>query len=91
MTRLAFSLVLSGLLSATLTVPGIAAEPAPIAAALIDPGRSEANRKLDAVRFPAQVLEFAGVRRGQVVVDYFAGNGYYTELLARLVGPKGVV
>lgn len=91
MSILSRSLIPLALLGAAIQVAPLAAKQHPIAAALTGPGRSEANRKLDAARMPAQVLAFAGVQRGQVVIDYFAGNGYYTELLAPLVGPKGVV
>jgi predicted methyltransferase len=53
--------------------------------------RSEADRKTDQRRKPAQMLEFAGVRSGMKVLDMGAGGGYSTELLARAVGPTGVV
>ena len=55
------------------------------------PDRSEADRKTDERRKPAQLLEFAGVRPGMRVLDIGAGGGYSTELLARAVGPTGVV
>jgi len=53
--------------------------------------RSEADRALDASRRPADVLDFAGIKRGDIVADYYAGQGYYTALIAQLVGPKGKV
>ncbi len=55
------------------------------------PDRSEADRKTDQRRKPVQILEFAGVRPGMKVLDLGAGGGYSTELLARAVGPGGVV
>ncbi len=61
------------------------------AAAVSAPGRPEAATKLDEVRRPAEVLRWAGLRRGDRVLDYFAGNGYYTEIMARAVGPTGSV
>lgn len=61
------------------------------AAAVSAPGRPEAAVALDAVRRPADVLRWAGLRRGDRVLDYFAGNGYYTEIMARAVGPTGSV
>ena len=69
----------------------MAARPAPIAAWLADPLRSDDMRKLDEGRKPADVLAFAGVKPGQTVLDFFAGSGYYSFLLARAVGPKGMV
>ncbi len=53
--------------------------------------RSEADRERDARRRPAELLAFIGVREGARVADIGAGSGYTTELLARAVGPEGVV
>ena len=68
-----------------------ATKPLPSAAWLADPLRSADMRKLDEGRLPAQVLAFAGVKPGQAVLDFMAGGGYYSLLLARAVGPKGMV
>ena len=65
--------------------------PAPVATWLADPLRSDDMRKLDEGRMPAAVLSFAGVKPGQTVLDFMAGGGYYSFLLARAVGPKGMV
>ena len=66
-----------------------------IAAAPVDvvnaPGRPEAMVALDAGRMPAQVLAQSLIRPGARVMDVMAGQGYYSELLARHVGPKGRV
>lgn len=67
------------------------AAPAAITKALADPARSAANRALDESRKPAEVLAFAGFKPGQVVADWGAGGGYYSELIADVVGPKGRV
>ena len=53
--------------------------------------RSEADRKNDEHRHPAQLIDFAGVKPGMTVVDLMAGGGYTTELLARAVGKGGKV
>jgi predicted methyltransferase len=53
--------------------------------------RSEEDRKLDAGRMPAKLLEFIGVRPGAKVAEIGAAGGYTAELLARAVGPTGVV
>jgi len=55
------------------------------------PDRSEADRKNDLRRKPAEMLAFIGVVPGMVVVDLSTGGGYTTELLARSVGPTGRV
>ena len=73
-------------------VPVAAAAPdKAVAAAVADKSRLAENRKLDDGRHPADVLAFAQVKRGSTVADLLAGNGYYSEMLADLVGPKGTV
>lgn len=60
--------------------------------AVVDsPDRSEADRQTDQRRHPDLLLAFTGVRPGMKVLDMGAGAGYSTELLARVVGPRGVV
>jgi predicted methyltransferase len=53
--------------------------------------RSDADRQTDVRRQPAKLLAFAGVHTGMKVLDMGAGAGYSTELVARAVGPTGVV
>lgn len=65
--------------------------PAAIRAAVDAPDRSDADRRLDEGRRPAEILAFFGIEPGMHVADLGAGSGYTTELLARVVGPKGVV
>ena len=55
------------------------------------PDRSDADRQADQRRQPAKMLAFAGVKAGMKVLDMEANAGYSTELLARAVGPTGVV
>ena len=62
-----------------------------IAAAIASPDRPQADLEQDARRQPQQVLEFLGVAPGMRVIDVMAAGGYYTELLARVVGVKGQV
>jgi predicted methyltransferase len=61
------------------------------AAAVAAPDRSDADRQTDQRRDPTQLLAFTGVRAGMKVLDMDAAAGYTTELLARVVGPGGVV
>ena len=69
-----------------------APQPAPDYAALVAAtDRSEADRKTDERRRPAQILAFIGIRPGMKVLDLGAGGGYSTELIARAVGPTGTV
>jgi predicted methyltransferase len=74
----------------SLAAPTFAADAA-IDAAIANPERTAADRERDAREKPAEVLALAGVKPGMTVVDMFAGSGYYTELLANVVGPTGKV
>jgi predicted methyltransferase len=67
------------------------AAPAKIAAAVASSDRPAEARKLDDSRKPAQVLGFLGLETGDRALDVMAGSGYYTELMAKAVGPKGAV
>jgi predicted methyltransferase len=70
----------------------VAATPtASIAAAVSDPSRPVEDVARDADRKPAATLAFAGVKPGDRVADYIANSGYFTRLLADVVGPKGHV
>ena len=78
--------------------PPAAAQPAPKPdahaawKAVVDaPDRSERDREIDAGRHPAELLEFLDLKPGMKVCDMGAGGGYTTELIARAVGPSGLV
>ena len=81
---------LMALAALALAAPAFAADAA-IDAAIANPDRTEADRERDAREKPAEVLALAGVKPGMTVVDMFAGAGYYSELLAGVVGPTGKV
>lgn len=66
--------------------------PAPDYAAIVAaPDRPAADRPIDARRRQPQLLAYTGARPGMRVLDLDAAAGYTTELLARAVGPTGVV
>jgi len=65
--------------------------PAAITAAVDAPDRPAADKQLDAGRRPDQVMAFFGIAPGMKVGELFAGGGYTTELLSRIVGPSGKV
>jgi len=67
-----------------------AATPA-IDAAVADTTRPAADRDRDAERKPADMLAFAGVKPGMVVIDILPGGGYFTRLFSDVVGPTGKV
>jgi predicted methyltransferase len=62
-----------------------------ITAAVADPVRPAADRERDALRKPADCLEFAGVHPGMSIAELFPGTGYFTRLFSRVVGPDGHV
>ena len=62
-----------------------------IRALVASPDRSDADRKTDERRRPEMLLAYAGCKPGMKVLEVGAGSGYSAELLARCVGPRGVV
>lgn len=77
--------------------PGGSAQNAPtlsatrIAEIIASPDRSDADRRNDVRRKPAEMLQFIGIRPGIVALDVSAGGGYTTELIARSAGSAGRV
>ena len=69
----------------------VSAQSAAIAAAVANSARPEADRARDGDRRPAEVLSFLGIAPGMKVADLAAGGGYYSEILARVVGAEGRV
>lgn len=65
--------------------------PAPIVSACACDQRSEQERNRDAGRKPDQVLAFFGVAPGMKVGEIQAGGGYFSGLLAAVVGDAGHV
>jgi predicted methyltransferase len=71
---------------------GAYAKPTPAQlAAVADKARPEADTKRDDARKPAEMLDFAGVKPGQTVVDLIPGGGYFTRIFSKAVGEKGTV
>lgn len=97
MTRNRLSFLVPAL--AALAVAGcatMAKAPAPLKAAdyaaiLSAPARTENDKKDDAARKPAEVLDFAQIRPGDVVLEMEVGRGWFTDILAAAVGPTGKV
>jgi predicted methyltransferase len=82
-------LVSAGAVGAKKAAPALAA--AAISAAVDSKDRPADDRKLDAARKPKEMLAFFGVAPGMKILDVFAGGGWYTELEARVAGPRGEV
>jgi predicted methyltransferase len=62
-----------------------------ISSALDHADRFPGDSDEDEWRKPRALLEFMGIEAGMRVLDYFAASGYFSELLARSVGPAGEV
>ena len=74
--------------TAASTVPAVSTLPS---AALSDPARPPEQVQLDALRKPAEVIAFAGLKPGDRVADFMSGTGYFTRIFSRVVGPTGRV
>jgi predicted methyltransferase len=83
---------LAGLFAALLlTFPGVTVQADSLQAAIDSPDRPAADHDRDVTSKPGQVLRFFKVPSAGVVVDLFAGGGYYSELLSRNMGDNGTV
>lgn len=67
------------------------APPAWVAAAVASADRPKADVERDALRKPAELIAFAGIRPGDSVGDLMPGGGYFTRIFAAAVGPRGHV
>ena len=59
--------------------------------ALADPERQAQRERADARRKPGPLLALAGVKPGDKVLDLIPGDGYWTRILSKVVGPEGKV
>lgn len=59
--------------------------------AVASPDRPAADRDRDTSSRPEVVLRFFGVPVNGTAVDLFAGGGYYSEILARAMGPESTI
>ena len=60
-------------------------------AAVASVDRPVADRNRDKSRHPVEILAFMELGPGMTAVEFGAGGGYTTELIARVVGPEGRV
>jgi len=68
-----------------------AAPTAQMKTAVADSNRPSADTQRDENRKPAEMLAFAGITPGKVVVDMLPGAGYFTRIFAKAVEPGGRV
>jgi predicted methyltransferase len=79
-------------LSAAISVAALAQTPsAVVVAAVADAGRPDVDKARDVGRKPAQLVALAGVKAGDKVGEFSPGGGFYTRILAKVVGDKGKV
>ena len=62
-----------------------------IDAAIANDHRTDADRKRDTQSKPGAVLTLLDLKPGDAVIDMFGGGGYFSELMAGVVGPDGTV
>jgi predicted methyltransferase len=68
-----------------------ATAPSAAAAAIADKNRPAEDTARDADRKPAEMIAFAGIKPGMVVVDLIPGKGYFSRIFSDAVGPNGHV
>lgn len=83
--------VLVAALAVTAASPAHGHQDNVVANAIADSRRPASDRDRDVNRKPLEVLVFAGVRVGDRVADYAAGQGYFTRLFSGIVGNRGHV
>ncbi len=62
-----------------------------ITAAIAAPDRPKVDTDRDALRQPAALIAFAGLKSGDQVADLMPGKGYFTRIFSNVVGPSGHV
>jgi predicted methyltransferase len=70
-------------------LPTLAQADEALKAALASPQRAPANVARDAWRHPFETLSFFGIRPEMTVVELSPGGGWYTEILAPYLRPRG--
>lgn len=84
-TRILLASVLAA--AAVQAVYAKTAVPQNVSAAVADSSRPDSDKARDAERKPAECLAFAGIKKGDSVIELAPGKGYYTRLLSLSVGP----
>ncbi|MBS0295547.1 MAG: class I SAM-dependent methyltransferase [Proteobacteria bacterium] len=89
MRRAALVISFASALVATAAVAATAI-PAYVARAVADKARAD-DAGRDPRRHIAELVAFTGVKPGDKVADLLPGNGYFTKVFSKVVGPKGHV
>jgi predicted methyltransferase len=78
--------------AALLSLPALAQTPsAAVTNAVADATRPDKDTLQDASRHPAELVAFANVKSGDVVMDIWPGGGYWSRIFSTVVGPTGHV
>ena len=83
------SILRFGVLSLLVFAAGVSADP--VSDAISKPGRMAEDLERDVRSRPDVTLPLLQLQPGDRVADIWAGGGYYSELLASIVGPEGEV
>ena len=90
------TIILMGLAAFALTACREAEPPrqfsqAALDAALADPARESSRHAADERRKPGPLIALAGVKPGDKMLDLIPGDGYWTRIFSKIVGPQGKV
>lgn len=88
--RLILAAVAAVLIAAPMSAAALQANDL-IAAAVANPVRPAEDHERDALRKPAETLDWAGVKPGMRIMDLAPGGGYFTRILSHAVGEGGHV
>ena len=87
--------ILAGAAALALASPALAkssAKPAgAVATAVSDAARPADDVARDGARKPAEMLVFAGVHPGMKIGELLPGNGYFSRIFSKAVGPRGMI
>lgn len=89
--RMGMALLCMGLGAAVPMASLAASASGALANAVADPARPQADTVRDADRKPAEVIGLTGIHAGNKVAEILPGQGYFTRIFSKLVGPEGVV
>ena len=81
--------ILSGIILAAAMVMPVQAET--VTKALANPARLASDLERDKRSQPEVIIELLDIKAGDRVADIFAGGGYYSEIIGRVVSPGGKV
>ncbi|MDN4504379.1 methyltransferase domain-containing protein [Alteromonadaceae bacterium BrNp21-10] len=91
MLKIKYSLIALALVSSATLAANMTLSTDELNALLLAKTRPTEDAMRDGDRKPAQIMQFSEVAKGDVVVDLFAGGGWYSELYSMAVGDTGKV